>query len=616
MRSFPRFARLMLRDRGMLTGALVCAVLSAAGLGIGLLGAAPLLRVILEQDGSLRAEAAALDAKWLRGALPDGFIAMIPEDRFAGAAVLLGGIVLLTIVGALANFAHEYLAATVSARAAARVRALAFATAVHLPLRTVVRRGPAEFVARIVRDAAELQRGFLVLTSRSVAQVTKGIAAFLAAIVIDWRLTAVAIVVAPLMAVLLRKLGKRIRRGTRGALEAQQELLRTTNETMQGLRSIKSATAERAALGRFRRANLDSLRGELRVRTARAISGPLIECLAIIVVCALALFAAREIIAGRLDFERFVLALAALGVAGASFKPLTALVNEIQAAEAPAERLAEIIDEPREQDRRGVGRALRKRHPILPRPRGAIAIEHVRVRYPNASEDAVRDVTLDIAAGAWVALVGPNGCGKTTLASLIPRLIVPDAGRVLIDNIDIAEVDLRSLRRHVGVVSQETVLLRSTIAENIAFGVVGATREAVEAAARRAHASAFIERLPNGYDEPVAEQGATLSGGQRQRIAIARAMLRDPAILILDEATSQIDPESERQINQAIEEFRRGRTVIAIAHRLSTMRAADRIVVMDEGRIVDQGVHEDLLGRCDMYRRIIGAAAVVSTTAP
>jgi energy-coupling factor transporter ATP-binding protein EcfA2/co-chaperonin GroES (HSP10) len=302
---------------------------------------------------------------------------------------------------------------------------------------------------------------------------------------------------------------------------------------------------------------------------------------------------------GRLEVERFVLALGSLAFAGASFKPLAALIGELQAAEAPAERLAEIIDEPAEDRGRG--------KPRIARPSRSLRFEAVRVRYPGAPEDAVREVTLEIPHGQWVALVGPNGCGKTTLAGLVSRLMLPDAGRVLVDGVDVAAVSLASLRSHVAVVSQEVVLFRSSVAENIAFGLPGVSRERIVAAARQAHADEFIKALPGGYDERVAELGASLSGGQRQRLAIARALLRDPAILILDEATSQIDPESERQINDALETLRAGRTLLTIAHRVSSMRAADRIVVMDAGRVVGDGTHEELLARCESYRRLIGA---------
>ncbi len=603
MSAFWRFSRHLLRRRAPLAAALVFAFISAAGLGVGLASIAPLLGIILKEDKNLRVEAARVNAEHLGAVIPTELIEMLPVDRFAGVAVLLAALAVLTLIGATASFFHEYIATALAARSAAQVRADCFRAAVLLPLTTVVRRGPAEYVSRIVRDSIELQRGFMVLSSRAVAQVSKGIAAFLAAIVIDWRLTLVALVVAPALAVVLRKLGKRIRRGTRGALEAQESLLRTATESLQGLRAVKANGSERIVRGRFRRANRAALRGELRVRTARALSGPIVETLAILVISGLALFAAREIIEGRLEFERFVLALTALAVAGASFKPLAGFINEVQAAGPPAQRLAEIIDAAPEPRTRGL--------PRLPRHSRSIAIEGVRLRYPGAVEEALRGLSLSIAHGETVALVGPNGSGKTTLASLLPRLLVPQSGRILIDGVDIASVDLHSLRRQIGVVTQETVLFAGTIEENIRFGIVGATRDDVVAAVERAHAAEFIRQLPRGLDEPVAEQGLSLSGGQRQRLAIARALLRDPAILILDEATSQIDSESERQIQQAIAEIREGRTTILVAHRPSTMQSADRIVVLVEGAVIDSGTHAALLGRCEVYRRLAAEPVAV-----
>jgi ABC-type multidrug transport system fused ATPase/permease subunit len=223
------------------------------------------------------------------------------------------------------------------------------------------------------------------------------------------------------------------------------------------------------------------------------------------------------------------------------------------------------------------------------------------------------DVNLMIRHGERVAVVGPNGCGKTTLLALIPRLLDPDVetsngggtqGCVLIDGEDIRQVNLRSLRRQVGVVTQETVLFKRSVRGNITYGASGVSEEQMIAAAKQARAHEFISRLPHGYDTEVAEQGTSLSGGQRQRIAIARAILRDPAILILDEATSMIDAESEAQINAAINEFSRGRTTLIVAHRLSTVLSADRIVVMDQGKIVDSGGHAELLSRCEIYRQL------------
>ncbi len=344
------------------------------------------------------------------------------------------------------------------------------------------------------------------------------------------------------------------------------------------------------------------------MRTARALTGPMVETLAVLVVGVLALFAAKQIIAGTLPFERFILALGSLALAGASFRPLAGLVNEIQAAAAPAERLAEIFDESRE-----VTTMVRLKN--LPRHQISLKFEDVSFTYPGADRPALDGVSLTVKAGERLAFVGPNGSGKTTLMSLVPRLLEPHSGRVLVDDIDIATVNLRSLRRQIGAVTQETVLFRGTVAENIGFGAPLGTpvsREQIVEAARRAHADAFILDLPNGYDTDLAEQGAWLSGGQRQRLAIARAILRDPSILILDEATSQIDAESEAHINAALADFSVGRTPLLVAHRLATVLNAARIVVMDDGRIVDHGTHEQLVARCELYQRLTKTQLVPS----
>jgi ABC-type multidrug transport system fused ATPase/permease subunit len=598
----------MTAHRRLLAGSVVFSFLSAGGLAAGLVSLGPVLELILGGgDPARQVTLPTLAESWL--ARHEGWpapvvgavravVPLLPESPTGGVALILGAIGLLTVFGATANFLHQWCSMTLVARAVAGIRLEVFRHALHLPLGPVVRRGPAELVSRVLRDTGELGRGLEALTGKALAQATKGLAAFAAAVWFDWRITLVAVAVAPVLAVILRKFGKRIRRGSRGMLEAQEGLLRVANESLQGLRSIKTSTAERHALGRFATGNRRAMREELAVRSARALASPLIEALAVFVVLGLALLAAREILLGRLSFTDFVLVLGALAAAGGSLRPLTALVNDIQAADAPARRLEEILSLPRE------GRRERDL-PGLPRHANSIRLEGVSFRHGDDLPWTLREIDLEIRHGETVAIVGPNGSGKTTLVSLLPRLIDPVEGRVLVDGIDVRGASLRSLRNQIGTVTQEAVLLKETIAGNIRFGLLGVTDAMVEDAARRAHADAFIRTLPHGYATVVSEQGASLSGGQRQRLAIARAVLRDPAILIMDEATSQVDAESEEQINAAIAEFGRGRTVIVVAHRLSTVRNADRIAVLDGGKLVGFGPHEELLGTCETYRRLV-----------
>ncbi len=611
MPAFWYFAARMLRSRLQLSAALLCAAISAVGIGAGLLSLGPMLSLLLDpaRAGGLRTMAEEHNAQAVVTRIPEWCVERLPEAPYDGVLLLMLSLAGLTVIGATANFLHQFFSLTLCTRVVAAVRMEVFRHAVHLPLSLVVRRGPAEFTSRVLRDSTELQQGLVALTSRAVAQVTKGIAAFAAALWFDWRLTAVAVVAAPVMGFVLRKFGKRIRRASRGALERQESLLRVTNESMQGLRAVKSGTAESDAVHRFDRANRAVVQEEMRLRTARAASGPVIECIAVLILLGFALIAAKQILGGHLRLDDFVLTFGALGLAAGSLRPLAGLVNDIQAAAAPSERLRELLRESREDeaDRQGASR------PALPRHASEIRFEAIEFRYPGAERNALERVDLVIRFGERVAIVGPNGCGKTTLLSLLPRLLVPDSGRVLIDGVDLAGVSLRSLRSQIGVVTQETVLIRGTVEENIRFGNFGATREQVMDAARRAHAAEFIERLPESYATAVSEQGASLSGGQRQRIAIARAILRNPSILLLDEATSQIDAESEEQIAAAIAEFGRGRTVILIAHRLSTVLGADRIVMMEHGRVVDSGTHEALLPRCEPYRRLFRSQFAASS---
>ncbi|MBM4109923.1 MAG: ABC transporter ATP-binding protein [Phycisphaerae bacterium] len=597
MKAYWTFARELLAAPWTLAGAVSCAVVSGLGIAAGLGAALPVLDLMLGEDakglaGIARDHNAA--GGWLQ--VPDWLLARLPESTDASLGVVLLSLAALTLIGAAANFLHQYLTLTMVTRIVADARQRAFDAAIRLPLSMVVAQGPSDFTSRILRDCSELHGGLVALTNRSLAHVTKGLSAVGVAIWFDWRIVLAAIVAGPPLAYTLRRLGKRINRGMRGTLEAQQRLLLVTNEAMQGLRSVKAATAEPDMGRRFAGANEGVVRNELKLRKVRSLASPLMELLAVFVVLGLVFLAGRELLAGRMQLDRFLMSLGSLAVAAGSFRPLTAFVSDIQSAEAPARRIREILDaatEPGADGGRDVARLSR-----------SIDFVGVGFTYPKAERASLRGIDLTIPAGAHVAIVGPNGCGKSTLLSLIPRLLVPTTGRVVVDGLDLDGASLRSWRSQVGVVSQEAVLVHGTIAENIALGCASATLESIVAAAQRAHADAFIRALPHGYDTLVAEQGMSLSGGQRQRIVIARAALRDPAVLLMDEATSQVDADSERQINEAIREFGKGRTVITVAHRLSTVLAADWIVVMDQGQIVDRGTHAELIERCGVYRAI------------
>jgi subfamily B ATP-binding cassette protein MsbA len=598
MRPFWIFVKRMTRYRSLLASALGFAILSAGGLGAGILGVYPVLQSILGERRELADIAAAYNASapaWL--GVPKAWIDALPHGSFTAIVWIFAGLGVLTMLGGAANFMHQYLSLTIVQRTVADVRREAFHRVIRLPLRQVLRAGTSDTVSRIVNDSAQLETGLNALLSRSVAQVTKGAAALAAAFLVNPLLTFLACLVAPVLYTVVRRLGKRIRRASRSALSSQAGLYGAANQALQGLRVVKVHTTERYEAGRFHRFNKDVMHQMLRVRTARALASPLVEVLSVLVLGGLSLAASWAILENKLDTKSFLLAIGALFAAGASLKPLTGLTNDIQQASGAAGRLAELL---RAEPEPGHDSTL----PRLPRHARSIELRRVTMTYPGADRPALSGVDLTVMHGERVAVVGPNGSGKTTLLSLVPRLFDPDEGEVLIDGRDIRVYSVRSLRRQIGVVPQETVLFPGTVRANIAYGAEDAAPERVEEAARRARADEFIRALPRGYDTPVGEQGATLSGGQRQRLAIARAVLRDPAILILDEATSMIDADSEARIGEALAEFTRGRTCLIVAHRLSTVLGADRIVVMDQGRIVDQGSHAELLSRCPAYKLI------------
>jgi ABC-type multidrug transport system fused ATPase/permease subunit len=549
---------------------------------------------------NLRDMASRLNAKGLlAGRIPQNWIDALPDKPYPTIVWIMCGLGVLTLIGGTFNFLHAFLSLTIIQRTVANIRREAFHRVLRLPLKDVVVGGVADKVNRILGDSAALENGFNSLLTKLLSQAFKGVASLGAALWIEWRMTIGSLLLGPLLYTIIRKLGKRIRRASKKAMQSQSGLLGAATEALQGLRVVKVHTTERYEAGRFHRINKEAMRQMFKARAARALSSPLVEALSIILLGGLFIIPAHAVIQNNLQPDKLITAFAALFAAGASLKPLTGLINDIQQSSASAARIQELLSAVPEP---GHDKSL----PRLGRHASTIEFKNVTFTYPGSKSPSLRDINLRVCHGQKIAVVGPNGSGKTTLLALVPRLFDPDdgTGAVLIDGQDIRDFSVRSVRKQIGVVTQETVLFRGTIRANIAYGAEDATEERIVAAARKARAHDFISSMAQGYDSAVGDQGLTLSGGQRQRIAIARAVLREPAILILDEATSMIDADSEAKIAEAVAEFSTGRTCLIVAHRLSTVINADRIVVMDQGRIVDQGTHAELLQRCETYRLI------------
>lgn len=414
----------------------------------------------------------------------------------------------------------------------------------------------------------------------------------------DWKLALFSLTVLPIVMLPTARLGKRIRRSTRRAQDDTAELNQILQETISGHQVVKSFGAEHFESNRFREAATRLRRSNLKYVAQQAIGSPLIEFLGAVTIVLLVTYARTQIVQGRMstgEFTSFVIALLML------YEPVKRLVgihNIFQQALGASQKVFEYLDS-------AIGVAEKPDAKELKRFSRSITFENISFRYPNSPETAVLDgVNLEVKAGQIVALVGPSGAGKSTLASLVPRFYDPTEGAVKIDGVDVRDYQLASLRAKISIVAQETFLFNTTLAANIGYGRPGATEEEIREAAQNALALEFIEQLPDGFQTLIGERGARLSGGQRQRIAIARALLENAPILILDEATSHLDTESEVLVQKALGNLIAGRTVIVIAHRLSTIRRADRIVVLDKGRIVESGTHEILVQAGGIYQRL------------
>ncbi len=508
--------------------------------------------------------------------------------------LLVGNIVLVERLAQLATF---------------DLRKQFYRNTLRLDLSTFGADHTAGLMARFTNDMSAVTRGISTLIGKTLREPLKMTVCLVGAGMICWRLLLLSLIMAPLAIYLVSRLAASIKRASRRAMEEMTQLYGVLSETFTGIKVVKAFTMERHERQRFHQTSKNYYRRAMRIAKYNSLIRPTTELMGISIIC-MAMLSGGYLVLNQqthlfgirmsvrpLGFGALITFYALLIGASDPLRKLADVFASLQTSAAAAERIYELLD------REPAIRDVENPQPLVKAPQ-VLTFQNVDFHY-TADQPVIKQLNLTIKQGETIAIVGPNGCGKSTLANLIPRFYDPVAGSILIDGIDIQHYQLSDLRKTIGMVSQQTLLFDDTILNNIRYGSPEATEEEVVAVARQARAHQFIsQQLPDGYQTTTGEGGSKLSGGQRQRIALARAILRDPEILILDEATSQIDTESEVLIHQALEKFTKGRTTIMITHRASSLQLADRVVVMEAGRLVDEGPTTDLLQRCAVFQRL------------
>ena len=505
-------------------------------------------------------------------------------------------IIAITFVRGLSGFAGTFAITWVGSRVVMDLRERMFGRLLDMPVGYYDDHASGNLISKLTFDVTQVTSAatsvITVMVKDSLTVI--GLLAWL--FYLNWKLSLISLAIAPLLAWVVKKFSGRMRQVSRGAQRAMGGITQVIEESIEGNRVVKIFGGKDYEVNRFREAANKVRAFGMKQAAASSANSAVGELVAALMLAVIIFMVTQQSASNETTVGGFVSFITAVMMLLAPLKRLTGVNEPLQRGLAAAESVFELIDEPAENDTGTIE---------LGRARGAIAFERVSFRYPSSESDILSDIELDIAPGETIALVGASGSGKTTLVNMLPRFYRPTSGQILLDGQELDDIKLTSLRNNMALVSQDVVLFNDTVAANIAYGPLArASRDAIVRAAEAAHAMEFIRNMPQGFDTLVGENGIKLSGGQRQRLAIARALLKDAPILILDEATSALDSESERLVQAALENLMKNRTTIIVAHRLSTIERADRIVVMQMGRVIEMGSHDRLISQKGAYAQL------------